>query len=295
MTVAQVLDIYGQDHAPNTADPARIGYAIDALLGWWKDRTVAAITGATCRRYARERGVAPATSRRELGTLRAALVYCRKEGYLLHAPDVVLPDKSEPKDRWLTRREVATMLWATRRLRIDGRHLNRFILAAVYTGTRRDAVLALRIDIPSPQAGHIDTETGILHRAGSAERRTKKRRGQAKVPRKLLGHVRRWKASGSHSVVQDNSGARIGSIKSGWRRMLVEAEKIAEAGGFEFDTSEVTPHTLRHTAITWAVQRGASMTDITSFFGVSMQTVERTYWHHSPMHQRSAVEAMDGR
>lgn len=49
ITVADVLAIYGEEHAPTTADPARIGYAIQALLPFWGELPVSAVKGATCR------------------------------------------------------------------------------------------------------------------------------------------------------------------------------------------------------------------------------------------------------
>ncbi|MEO1025515.1 MAG: tyrosine-type recombinase/integrase, partial [Pseudomonadota bacterium] len=243
--------------------------------------------------YARESGKATSTCRRELGVLRAALSYCEREGYLKHAPPVVLPENAAPKDRWLTRREMALILRASRQLRVDGRHLSKFILACRYTGTRKSAALALTIDLPSPTAGHIDTETGIIHRIGSDERKTKKRRGRAKAPRQFLGHVRRWKANGCRYVVETNRGERVADIRKGWVNMIEIAEKLAKKDGWHFDGSDVTPHTLRHTAITWAMQNGARIADVSSFFSVSVETLERTYWHHHPDFQQSAVEAME--
>ena len=49
MTVADCLSIYGEEHAPNVADPARIGYAIDALLSFWSDMACADVKGSTAR------------------------------------------------------------------------------------------------------------------------------------------------------------------------------------------------------------------------------------------------------
>lgn len=183
LTISQVLSIYASDHAPSAADPASIAYAIDALEPFWGHLTADSITGATCRRYTAERGCAVATVRRELGVLRAALHFCAAEGYLIGVPVVSLPEAPKPQERWLTRQQVAILLWATRQLRIDGRRqMQRFILTSIYTGTRRTAALALAIDQPHTHAGWIDTERGVIYRMGTEERATAKRRTPARCP-----------------------------------------------------------------------------------------------------------------
>lgn len=284
--LGHVLAIYAEEHAPHVADPARIGYAIDALDPFWGDLPASAVKGPTCRRYADFRGKAPATVRRELGVLQAALNHCAREGYLLGAPLVSLPNKPRAKERWLTRDQAAALLWATRSLRKDGRQqLQRFILASLYTGTRKSATLALLIDQPSANAGWIDTDRGLIYRMGEGETVTNKRRSVARCPARLLAHVRRWKRMGARYVCETEDGQRVKEIKKGW----INARKIAGLG------PEVTPHILKHTAITWAMQNGSSKEDAASFFSTSIQTIESTYWHHSPYCQSSTVDALDNR
>jgi integrase len=68
--------------------------------------------------------------------------------------EVVLPEASPPRERWLTREEAARLLWAAWRYRevqkgtpTDRRprqHIARFILVALYTGTRSSAVCGAR-------------------------------------------------------------------------------------------------------------------------------------------------------
>jgi len=81
MTVGRCLSLYGEEHAVNVASPERIGYAIEALYRFWGEQPISTICGETGRRYARERGASDGTVRRELGTLRAAINHCFKEGY----------------------------------------------------------------------------------------------------------------------------------------------------------------------------------------------------------------------
>jgi hypothetical protein len=58
-----------------------------------------------------------ASGRRDLETLRAAIGYFHREhGPIAVVPIIVLPNKPEPRDRWLTRQEArklrkAAMKW----------------------------------------------------------------------------------------------------------------------------------------------------------------------------------------
>ena len=271
MTVGDVLQFYGQEHAPHTADPARIGYAIAALARFWGDLTVSAIKGATCRHYMKQRGAGAGTVRRELGCLRTALVHCVREAHLISAPLVWLPPRPASKDRWLTRDEAARLM------KTASPHLRRFILVALYTGTRKDAILRLQWT-PNTQGGHVDLERGLLYRASSFARATKKKQPPVKIPRQLLGHLRRWECLSRQHVIEWD-GQPVKSIKRAW--------------GTAAKGLNATPHTLRHTAITWAMQRGVKLADAAGFFGVTVDTLERVYWHHHPDYQASAVEAME--
>ena len=54
----------------------------------------------------------------------------------------------------------------------------------------------------------------------------------------------------------------------------------------------VSPHILRHTAITWAMQNGADRWEAAGMFGVTMELLERVYAHHRPDHGASVHHAM---
>src|SRR6202040_1635406 len=55
---------------------------------------------------------------------------------------------------------------------------------------------------------------------------------------------------------------------------------------------DVTPHTLRHTAITWQAQLGVPPHEICGFFGITLEVFERVYGHHHPDYQSNAVNAL---
>jgi integrase len=57
----------------------------------------------------------------------------------------------------------------------------------------------------------------------------------------------------------------------------------------------VTPHTLRHTAATWAMQNGADLWQAAGFLGMTVEMLEDRYGHHHPNFQRQAADAITNR
>jgi len=279
MTVAEVLDIYATERAPHVKDPARIADCIRALVPILGALPLSAITGEVCRRYGKARDRAPGTVRKELGTLAAAINHCHAEGHITSAPRVRLPARPAPRDRWLSRDEAAKLVRAAYR-NPKAKHLARFILVALYTGTRSDAILRLGF-MPNTVGGWVDTDRGVLYRRAAGEVESKKRTPPVPIPRPLLAHLRRWERQGARFVVEVD-GQRVGSLKTAWRTALA-------ASGID----HCTKHDLRHTAVTWAMQRGADKWAAAGFFGLSLDMLESVYGHHHPDHLRSAVEAME--
>ena len=64
VTVAKALETYGSKYGPTVRAPATIGYSIQALLPFFGSLPVGSITGEVCRRYAKDRGKAAGTVRR---------------------------------------------------------------------------------------------------------------------------------------------------------------------------------------------------------------------------------------
>ncbi|WP_375272088.1 tyrosine-type recombinase/integrase [Sphingomonas sp.] len=277
--IADVLDFYGEEHAPETKDPARIGYAIAALLPYWGERPVSDITKSTCRAYAKERGRAPATIRRELTTLRAALNLYVEEKRLTSAPHVQLPEKPDGKERWLTRSEASALLNAARTGRADVRlYLPLFILIGLYTGARKEAILSLRW----PQ---IDLVRGRINFAREGETQTGKRRARQPIPRGLLTFLRLARRRGSDlgHVIHDKGRPilDIGDSNNGSFGGAVKRAGLAK----------VSPHTLRHTCGTWMAQKGVPLHQIGGWLGHSDARTTQLYAHHHPEYMEEARRA----
>ena len=179
----------------------------------------------------------------------------------------------------VSRDEAAKLLRAAYRSR-RGKHLARYILVGLYTGSRSSAILGLRF-MPNTEGGWVDTETGILHRRAAGEAETKKRTPPVPIPRPLLAHLRRWERNGARYVVEVE-GQRVGSIKTAWKAAL------AGAG-----VDHCRPHDLRHTCATRLMQAGADKWHAAGFLGMGLDMLERTYGHHHPDHMQSAVAALE--
>ena len=59
--------------------------------------------------------------------------------------------------------------------------------------------------------------------------------------------------------------------------------------------TNITPHTLRHTAVTWALQNGADPWETAGYLGMTVEMLDRVYGHHHPDHQANAAAAIGGR
>ena len=141
--MTDVLNRYLQERGPKVAAPGRIAYAVLALTDFFEGNTVADVTPQTCGRYVEKRGRSKGTVRRELGVLRAAINYAHKCGRITRPVAVELPERPEPRDRWLTRTEAAHLIRAARtpQARL---YMPLFILIGLYTGRRKEAILSLR-------------------------------------------------------------------------------------------------------------------------------------------------------
>jgi integrase len=273
--ITDVLADYAQEHGEETAAPWRVAAAMKGLVPFWQGLTIANVTRETCRAFAKSRGRSPGTVRRELGVLRAAVNHAHKNGRLTRVVAVHLPDRPEPRDRWLTRPEVARLVAGALGEAAPARlHLPLFILLGVYTGARKEAILSLRWS-------QVDVNAGRLDYNSPGARRTNKRRARIPVPAKLLGHLRRASKRGTPiTFVISDSGGRLGDVKRGF------ASACRRAG-----LDGVSPHVLRHTCATWLMQRGVPMWEAAGFLGMSRETLERVYGHHSPDYLKNAAEA----
>ena len=250
---------------------------------------LSAINGERCREYARKRST-PLAAREDLSVLRAAINYHRSEGHCDKIVSVVLPEKAVPRERWCTRSEIARLLWTAWRFREvqkgrptdrrSRRHIAKFVLVAIYSGTRAAAVCGAALE-PTEGKGWIDLDKGIFYRRPAGLRETKKRRPPVPLPRRLLAHLRRWKRLGQTHAVEWN-GRAVKDCDKAFRNVALDAR-----------LPDVTPHILRHTAATWLMQLGAPKGETAEYLGMSEKQLEDVYGHHHPDYLLGPRQAFD--
>lgn len=313
-SIADVLAVYAQEHAAShTAAPERTGYAIDALLSWWGERTCDFIKPETCRAYVRWRtkggsdanvaaniagvsdgvgirsrnlgertvhtpkiGVTESTAARELVVLRAALGYAFKNGKLIERPFVELPSRGPGRDRWLTRSEAARLLWESRRDPRSRLHLPLFIMLALRTGARPGALF----DLQWPQ---IDFANNRIDFNPSGRKRTNKQRPIISIPRRLRWFLLRAHARATSPYVLSYQGHKLTKL----RHSFEAARKRSGLG------DDVVPYTLRHSCATWLAQEGVPLWQIAGWLGHSLEKTTELYSHHHPDHLAAARKVMD--
>ena len=273
--ITDCLAAYAEEHGPNVMGQETMARALSHLIDFWQGKLVDDISPKLCAKYFQTRGVGAGTVRRELTILRAAINWCHKHRRITAAVPVELPPEPTSKVRWLTRDEVARLIRAARTPETKS-YLPRFILLGIGTGRRKEAILSLRWPMVDLDGGTIDFEI-------PGRKITKKRRGQCPIPVKLLPHLFRAKAKGGDmGYVINRDGKPLGNIKKGF------AAAVRRAGLGK----DVTPHTLKHTAITWRLLAGVSIYDLSKLFATSIKTIEKTYGHISPEAMRNAADLM---
>lgn len=282
--IADLLADYVEDRGQKVRAAGTLKYSVANLLTFWGDMTAGQITSATCRGYADHRdnqrpGISTGTIRRELGVLSAAVMSDWRAGRLNRPVPVERPEDGPPRQRWLTRKEAADLLWELRRAALSRSHMGLFFVLALYTGARPGAILGLRWP-------HVDLVNRRIYLQGDAEASRTKRRPVIPIPARLAVHLRIAKRkAGATGYVIRFRGKPIKQI----RRAFQEAAERASMSG-------VTPYTLRHTLATWLLHGGVDMDQAGRWLGHSDRKVtDRTYAHHDMAYLGDIAAAIDNK
>jgi hypothetical protein len=77
-----------------------------------------------------------------------------------------------------------------------------------------------------------------------------------------------------------------------WQAGRLGQQGLRERGRARWLSGKVTPHTLRHTAAAWLVQRGVPVWETSRCLGMSAEVLLRTCGHDHPEFLRCAANAI---
>jgi integrase len=315
--ISDVMAFYSKHKAEQSYRNDSMAGSLLKLGEFFADKRVSDVTPLLCQQYiawriqqgdARganrrdgkviPRLLKPTTARNDLIVLDAAQRYCWCNHKLAQFVPIAKGEPSKARVRFLTTSEAARLLAAAlgwdqhglRHPRSINRHLARFILIGLYTGTRRDRILRLQWT-ENLHGGWVDLDRGILHRKSKAEPETKKRAPSVPLSDRMLVHLRRWRWLTARYVIEFN-GAPIHGVFTGF-------EAASRLAGLNYDgqpeDDRVTPHTLRHTCVSWALAEGKSPLQVGQYVGMTAAIVEKTYAHTNHDLQRETANAIGRR
>lgn len=288
--IADVIAHYATVHGASVANPRELARRLGRLLEWWRAKTLDEVNRTECQRYAAFVG-SDQSARRDLEDFRAAVNRYASDGLCRDEVKVWTPKKADPRGEFMTRDEIARLLWhcITKRGKQGNkvttartiRHLAPFILFAVCTGTRSSRVWQASF-VQEEGRPWIDVENGIYYRAAPGERvSATKRAGTIVLPRRLMLHIRRW--AKNRTYLCEYHG-RPADPKKGLARAMTDV--FGEGHGFK-------RHTLRHTAATWLMWAGRDPREIADYLSMSEKLLRDVYGHHHPDANKDVGDAFD--
>jgi integrase len=214
--------------------------------------------------------------RRDLSVLSAALNLAERHTKIPRAPAMLTIKPNPPRERWLTRDEVAKLFRQMRKPHRGKRfhHLMLFARLALYTGARTGAILDLTWDRVRFDAGLIDYRV-------PGRRVTKKARVISHMTpalRRMLLHAKK-RARSRHVI--EWAGQRID-------RVAKAVNSHADLAGIE----DFSPHVLRHTFASWAVQKGVPIYAVGKALGQTVASTTERYAKLAPKDIAAVMEAV---
>ena len=269
-----VLERYFDRHAKHKRSAGEARRAIDRLIAFFGDLSVADLTPEEQRRYVRQmqsRGLARGTIKREIvGVLRPALTHAYDNGELDRIPPVLKGAEFGPdavRERLLLPGEIAALWDAanTDRMRM-------FLVLSINTLSRPEAIF----DLTRTQA---DLTRGLLDLNPSGRQQTKKHRPTVPITRTL--HP--WLAACESEYFVNYRGRRVTNLAKHFRQ-------TRDAAGLDAD---VVPYTIRHTMATELRSRGVPAWEVSGFLGHRTHGTTERYAKFAPDHLSAAVTALD--
>lgn len=271
LSVVDVIGRYRAQRGANLASSETVKAAEGIWEAFWGD---AAVSDATIDRqekfvtWLNGRGYSAGYVRRVLGVGKAALNRAWKRGEVTHVPFVELPAEPEPYPHFATKAQLIKLLGATM-----PEHVRTYVLIRLCTGCRGDAALDL-------QPFQIDRDAKLIRLNPPGRTQTKKYRPVVPLCDTLLAHLDGLKAE---SYYVHWHGAKVESIKTTWRKIVVNAKLPAW----------FMPKVLRHTVATELRRRGVPAWEASGLLGHKRAGTSEIYAKFDPDYLSLARAAID--
>jgi integrase len=203
--------------------------------------------------------------------LRAALGHAQRSGKIPAVPQIWKPPAPRRRERWLTREEAKRLIQAADK----APHIRLFTILAIATSARESALLQLTWD-------RVDFDRGVIDLDDPNRPPTPKRRAMVAMNAMARAALEQAKAQARSKFVIEYGGRPVRCIWAG-------VKAAAERAGL----TDVSPHTLRHSAGTWQAMAGVSLLDIANMMGVDITTAARVYLKRTQGHLVDAAAAVN--
>ena len=278
-TLTAILQSYYLEHGINLASAGRIEIGVRSWTEFFGDIPTSDLRDVHLQErfheHLRARGQGNNTINRTLAVGKAALNRAWRRGVITSAPAIIMVKAapSPPKGRPLELDEIAALIEAT-----DSEHLIDFILWALATGARPDAVLDLTWE-------QVDFDNALIELNPPGRAQTTKRRPVVRLPEFMAEMYGVAHFQGLRGPVVAYSSQRVKSIRSAWR--------IARAKAGLDD--QVQPYSLRHTVARWLRKEGVPAWQVAAQLGhsVSAHSMTERYASYSPDYLEGCVSSLD--
>ncbi|MBY5385209.1 hypothetical protein [Rhizobium leguminosarum] len=258
----------------------------ERLNKFWGLKTVAEINTLTSKAY--QEGRTPNTVRLELIMLRAAINFGASENkvrLVLHH-NYAIPPKPDSRPFAMSLQEVITLYKAARRRKhmFNGvathnvsKHIARFILVAIVTGTRADRLSRASFH-KEPGRPWIDLASGIFYRRAAKEFAPhNKRADPVRIPDRLLRLMKLWYRDDSAACVPGyqyliHYHGRSVDCRRGYYTLKHTVFGRERA-------TEINRHTLKHTCVTWLLSEGVDIEDVATYVSTTPNVIRTVYRH----------------
>lgn len=274
LTVRQVFDRYIRYHSTPRGNEVTDRRCLRVPLVAFGDWTAAGIKDQDVEFYIRrrmsgaygEKPVVASTVRREIVALQAMLNYGCKKG-MVPKDRFALPKPSdgEPRQAWISEQDQTVIVEKMNGAPLDVRLF--FRLALTY-GVRKGAIMDLRF---GPQ---VDFIGGSIDFHVPGARVTRKRRPAVPMTASVRADLEEMFSSKKRGeTVCDKA------TPDRYRRFMEDI-------GYGW----VTPHVLKHSAITLMLRDGVEPGDVARLTATDLRTIYRVYRHHTHEELRSIAE-----